>query len=221
MHARGNLSHLECPYCAAPISFGRIALGKKVRCPKCRKLINPHGKTEKEQTPSPTDVAVINIKRSEKSSPTTDLPTEDISLPIENRGQEPNYRELTNPYLSNAQVNKLLHYLKCGDAKRQITICVDRENASSLLFAEFLKEVFTMAGWRASNINRVPSPVRKADILALVAGTWPFPIEITMIYMALTSAKLDFSSHMDPNQIHEKAVLLVSQAPKPIKSEGF
>jgi hypothetical protein len=196
MRAHERLIQQECTSCHATISFGRVASGKKVRCPKCRKLINPVVTQEREQLPviETPDIDMVQFELKKTSLGTELNPT-------------------SQHYLNESQTKKLLQHLNCENSEHHITIRVAEDNPDALPFAEFLKGLFMMAGWQTTGIDRAVNHTRQRDALTLYAGTWPFPPEVTMTCMALTASGLKFSSHMDPNQIRESAVLVVNSKP--------
>lgn len=116
------------------------------------------------------------------------------------------------PELETRQRETLLRLLHT-DAPQSVTFKVLAGNEDARRFAEFLQTAFRAAGWIVSDIGDT-SGNTPAVGLALAAGVHPFPVEVTKIYRALTAAGLSVSSHMDPNQVHENAVLIVGAKPR-------
>ncbi len=140
-------------------------------------------------------------------------PVAAIPPPTANGGGQEHPKKAQSGYLDEIQMETLMRHLRCGNEERQIAIHAAESDPDALPFARFLNELFTEAGWRTTGVVPVQPGVRRGESIALHAGPWPFPEEVTMTCMALTAAGVAFTSHMAPNQIRERAVLVISGKP--------
>lgn len=74
-----------------------------------------------------------------------------------------------------------------------------------------MTKIFRAAGWTVSTAASLNTSRKPQGALALFTGTWPFAAEVTKTCMALTAADLEFSSHIDPEQVREQAILAIGR----------
>lgn len=207
---------VHCPFCHAPITVGRASASKKVRCPKCRKLIIPDASGEEAKSRSSVEESDTLRPSPSEPRPATSRILEAVTgdtVPEANGRSPEHLQETQADYLDGIQMERLMRHLRCGKEDRQITIRVTDSNPEALPFARFLNELFNEAGWRTTEIIPIEPGMRHGESVTLHAGPWPFPKEVTMTCMALTSAGVDFTSLMNPRQIRERVVLVISGKP--------
>lgn len=221
VHSRENLIPGHCPFCRVPITLGGGSVNKKVRCPKCRKLIIPNGTKEEAGTRTSvsatesTDPVQSELRASTKRVQET---VTGHSTPEENGRKPEPIPTVQSGHPNETRLAKLMQHLQCGNENRQVAIRVSGSDPEALPFATFLKGIFAKAGWRTSEITPIEPGMRRGETVTLYAGPWPFPEEVTMTCMALTAAGVEFTSHMNPRQIHERVVLVISG--KPVFTNG-
>lgn len=216
MHSRENLIPGHCPFCRVPITLGGASVNKKVRCPKCRKLIIPNGTKEEARHRSSASAKDSNAPSQAEPRTATKRGMESVTghPKTEGNGRKPEPAQAEQHcYFDETRRTKLMAHLHCGNEQRQIAIRVTESNPEAMPFAKFLNGLFAEAGWRTSEVIPIEPGMRRGEAVALYAGPWPFPEEVTMTCMALTAAGVEFTSHMNPRQIHERVVLEISGKP--------
>ncbi|GEM_PF-6813533 len=163
-------------------------------CPRCNAKISLGSRAvaKKIRCPQCREVIVVTP---ENAIP----PPEDAFVPMR-RGAG---------FLGETEKNAFLRHL-AGGGERHITISAAANDPDALLLSHSLKKLFRAAGWKASS-SALHTEERRRGGLALYAGAFPFPEEVTKSCMALTAAGLKFTSHIDPSQVSEKAVLVVGR----------
>ena len=197
MGKQNGLVHEECPSCGAKISIGSRALAKKIRCPKCRLVIVVPPKAAAEPASSHGVAGTLH-------------PAE-YPLAADPVGPQ-------SGFLDEKQKSALLRHLS-GNGKLDITISAPADDPDALLLSDTLQKLFHEAGWNALASASLRTNGKQERGLALYTGPWPFAEEVTRICMALTAAGLKFSSHIDPFQVREKAILVIGRDLRQLRRE--